>query len=31
MYVYFNVDEPTIRDTLRKLMADELSTIPAFE
>lgn len=26
MYVYFNVDEPTIRDTLRKLMAGELPT-----
>lgn len=26
MYVYFNVDEPTMRDTLRKLMAGELPT-----
>lgn len=26
MYVYFNVDEPTIRNALRKLMAGELPT-----
>ncbi|MGI9475037.1 MAG: efflux RND transporter periplasmic adaptor subunit [Rubripirellula sp.] len=26
MYVYFNVDEPTIRDALRKLMAGQLPT-----